>query len=1179
MTDRKPPRETSSVHPNPSSPPPSDTGRPPGRKKKRRWLRRFILLVVLLVVFVGALIGLAPTIISTETGTGYVLSFANGLIHGDVGLDDLSLSWGGPVEIRGLTVSDPEQQEVLRVDRVSLPGGVWGIITSPLSLGEITIDTPQTVLYLKPGGGISIVDAFQLRKPRPKKDEPITLPEIHGKLHLASGTVKVVRPDGTSVQANDLVLDVDLRTFNQIDAQLGLTLPDETKLEGQVDVQQIAPGGRLDVTSAKGTIKLTTDHRMDVRPIAEFAAGKEGASGSAGFNLDGQITPGKARLALAADVAKFQFARRARVGAEPVSARLNVTLDYTPENLAVVLDADGDPGTVHADLDFRTGGTAPDVTFDRILASLLTGEPIALPEFTLNANSQVDLARLGQAVPELLAVRQDRQLASGQLTLRSLNVTGGSNASAAAELAIRDLAARSTDGGGLARLDDMTVVLDSVIEAGQGLNVRKLELITAFATVSASGTPTRFAASFDARLDRLQSELGQIFDMSQGQVAGTIKGTLNASRPSEERVDISLDAQAQSVQYITQDSRFDLDHGTVTKKGYVTLDDKKVVALTLTEATADLSDEVAVTANGNYEFEQGGWNADIQITRGNLTFLSSRAAGLGLAELARYAGNVGMTASLRQASRNQPLATTGQVTASNLQVDGQLLLEGESRLEWSGVNLATDMSSVNIGQVSLKSRPATLDAADIQFLGGDKPALQGKAGGVMDLAACLKALALVGKWESTPTMGGRLTMEATGRTQGKAIELTGTSTIDNLTVGVGENTLEPGQVMLAYGLNLDSDARTIRLQQGRLESRPLSLEVTGHVNEYNARKVLDLNGRYQASWPELTAILHELVPATRDTISLAGQSASTFSLKGAAGREDVKPAFRDVITGLDLSWASANAYDIELGKATLSPMLKDGKLSLPEATVPASQGQIRLRADIDLAPDEPRLTIPGKLVFLDNVVVTEELSRSILSRINPIFYHLARVDGRAQLDLQNIDVPLGESIKTTGTGRGHLDLSDMKMGPAGMFAELLALGGRTKDEVYPVKVSGVDFVLEDGRIMYDNFQLIFPEDFDLIFRGSVGFDETLDLVVSIPVRPEMLERFKVKDSVVDVARVLANLRIDVPITGTREKPKLDFSQVDFKSLLGDAIKEDAAKTATDTAINVLKLLGPKKKDE
>ena len=92
----------------------------------------------------------------------------------------------------------------------------------------------------------------------------------------------------------------------------------------------------------------------------------------------------------------------------------------------------------------------------------------------------------------------------------------------------------------------------------------------------------------------------------------------------------------------------------------------------------------------------------------------------------------------------------------------------------------------------------------------------------------------------------------------------------------------------------------------------------------------------------------------------------------------------------------------------------------------------------------------------------------------------------------------------------------------------------------------------------------------------MGLDETLDLVVSLPIGVGLLERLGVRGPVSEYARKLTGSRVDIPIVGTRLKPKLDFSRVDVESLISGVIQEEAGQKLGDLLRG---LQGDDKKDK
>jgi hypothetical protein len=239
-----------------------------------------------------------------------------------------------------------------------------------------------------------------------------------------------------------------------------------------------------------------------------------------------------------------------------------------------------------------------------------------------------------------------------------------------------------------------------------------------------------------------------------------------------------------------------------------------------------------------------------------------------------------------------------------------------------------------------------------------------------------------------------------------------------------------------------------------------------------------------------------------------------------------------------------------MGPAKLSPALRDGQLLIPDARIPAEGGgEVNLGALVDFRGPDPTLRIERRLVVLDKVPITPLLSNLVLSRVNPIFLFMSRVEGTATMNVQNLNLPFGDSIETAGRGHGQLDLRTLQVQPMGILTDLLSLGGIIPQGLYSVRSDVVEFEVRDGRIHYDNFTLIFPPAVDLKFYGSVGFDDTLDLVVSIPLTPDVLTNLGLGHVMPGTPELLEGLRVDIPMSGTRENPKLDLARVDKTKIL------------------------------
>jgi len=235
----------------------------------------------------------------------------------------------------------------------------------------------------------------------------------------------------------------------------------------------------------------------------------------------------------------------------------------------------------------------------------------------------------------------------------------------------------------------------------------------------------------------------------------------------------------------------------------------------------------------------------------------------------------------------------------------------------------------------------------------------------------------------------------------------------------------------------------------------------------------------------------------------------------------------------------------------------------------ANGGKMRLGATVDMRAGEPVLNMPGPTAILEDVQLDPEVGKKLLSRFNPIFADVVQLEGKINLAIaEPIMLPLKKGSELPCAGSGRLDLGGLKVQPKGMLADLMQMVGLAGGESRSMEIGSVDFRIEQGRrIAYDDFTVTFGGVLDLKFYGSVGLDDTVDLAVSIPVRAALLESLGVEGPLLDYARVLEGARVDIPITGTRLKPKLSPSRKTIESLVSKAVeallKEEAVKRLKD----------------
>jgi hypothetical protein len=1145
------------------------------RPRKRRW--RIIVLAVL--VFLILLVAAVPWIVSLRFVSDRVISYASNAARGEIRLEKLSATWFGPTTVEGLTVLDPERREVLSLRRLRLAPGIWHLITDHEAFDKLEIESPDLVLYLDQENRVSIAEAFEpVREGVP--DEAASsaddLPAFTGSISIAEGRVELARSDGSRYEATDIDGEFDLATLARVDGRVSVKLEGGSRLHCRMSATDLVRGGTIDVDGSSGTFTLEMDGPAQIGPLARIALQRAGLTGVANVKLDARKQPGDVSANFEATVVGFQTEERAAGEASPLDASVTGTLNLKDEVLTAQAELSGTPGTAKADLRYRYSGSPPEVSAEQVASAILGGESLTLPEFTMMVESNIDLAAVDRAVPGSLRMPDGPALTGGRISVSELRVAGGARPEISGVMRVSGLSAQQD--GTPTTLEPVSLTVNATLEPGAGLTIERADVTSGFATVNASGTINKLKAQFACDFASVQAQLGKLVGLGTMELDGQLSGTLDANRVDDDRINTALELEARQVRYAAGERSIAVPQTLVKQKGHVELSEKKLARVDVDEFSVDLGGQVVADGAGWFDMSKKGFSASVNLRRADVEYVSQRAAEWGIKDLERFTGNLRGDVSAARGSDSEPIRSSGGLTVEQLAAAGEALFDEDVLMTWSGATFDTRTMRLAVPKGGLKSDVASVDLRGIRVDGDTGTIRQGKLRGSVDAVRVLRAVEIASGQEKPAYIRGKLAFDATISQSREGIKLAGTADVADLEIGSGKNAIREKRGDLQYEATVDTSAHRLVLGPTRLTSTPLSLELSGSIDKYDSAMIASLQGQYDASWKELTALLHQFVPSTGNLVVVEGTSKSNFKVSGPLNKDGVVPPYRNVKAEVSIGWDAASIAGVELKKGTISPKFVNGRLNLQSTAIPTLEGNVRLRATLDTTTPGMTLTIPGKNKVLNGVKVTRELSRDLLSHINPVFYQVAAASGAVDLTVNDLVFPLEESARGKATGDGKLQLTDMLVTPAGLLQKLIALGGNPEAaKMISMVVQGLDFTVANGRISYEDFTLIFPGDFDLKFSGFVGLDDAVDLIVSVPIRPELLERLGVGSDAIRYARRLAGERVEIPILGTRTKPKVLLERINVQELLLKALTDKTEETITDVLGDILEDV--KKKNE
>lgn len=1139
-------------------------------RSRRRRRRR----VVLLLFFLGlaVLIVLAPRILSARFVLGYALDRVSNTIRGRVECDGLSLSWGGPCVVRGIALFDDRDRLVARVERLRLSAGLLDLLWSREQLGEIVLSEPTAELLIDETDSVSLLAAIEPVAEAEPEPESAPFPSISAHVRLESGSVRIVRGN-ERYDVSGLAGSIKLSQSTDIHGELNARLAGESPIELKIDGRELASSGTLSLASAVGTASVAMPASANLGPLVSMLLGSEELSGTGRIDASVQFEPGEIAATIHASGNDILFADSAAALAHPIDAVAGFDVQLVGNALSVRARINGEGLSAEFTADYPIDAGGLSISPSSLVDAALGGDVVALPELRLEGSAEIDLAAIDRALPGVLPLRPGHSLVSGRFITPSLRVNGGSTGSLGLRAELVEVATSSTTG--LTKLEPIAIDIDARLPSGSGIVLDRGELRTGFGSVRGEGSLDGLSSRFDTDLAAMTNQLGAVLDLDalglrDLGLEGRIEGSASVKRRDERVLDTKVDVQARNFTVMTDEGTVRVEQATFNKAGRLTLSEGRFERADVERFQLDVDDRLIVQGSGAYEVADGKLGLDMNVMHAELAYIAKHLRSFDVRALDDTAGSFTGTVAVARTSSETGFTSSGSLTASQLSTGNTLLTDAPVAIEWTDLNRETD-GTLSLTSSRVRSSFGQVNANDIRIASGNLAAPAGRLEGWFDITKARNVMnALAGK---TPAddLAGRLAFLTVLAPAGSGVRLTGTANATNVSMRVDGQSLTEPSVGLVYDLAVDATAERVTINNGRISTASGNVDLSGTVGDLKTAMNARLRGRFDANWGELTPILHALAPSTADLLTIEGNRSGTFEWEGPLAGLTAAPALRRASASAQVAWERATVTDLQLGAATLSPTLRSGTVSLPPADIPIAGGKVRLAGDVDLLASPPIFRMDGVHPVLSDARVTPELGRELLSRINPIFYELAAADGVVNVSLRDVSVPLDGTATRAASGGGRIETVDMRIAPAGLLAELLTIADVSSEgEMIAAGVRSTNFTIEKGRLGYRDLTLVLPRKIDLRFSGSVGLDGTLDLAVSVPMSRELLRRLGVKKDVARYAETLLDERVEIPITGTREEPILEFVRINTEELLERALKETAEDALRDALDDLLR---------
>ena len=1095
-----------------------------------------------------------------------------------------SLGWFSTVELRDVDVMSREDAPLLSDAEITLDRTLLELLFEGIDGATLTIANPHIDLVADDRGTNWERALAPLLS---KSDAGGSVPAIT--IQLQQGTVDIYGADRQTGRLSQWNLVAQIRPGEvlplAVETSATIASTHAADTPGQISaVLRFAPAGAADSPTGELTWETTGVQMDSIAPILHQLLPKAQLRGrlTSIATLDWQRDTARAEIKLMGHECAFQ-SPEVLSGETLVMQQGNLEVRATKQGTTVKVDR----------LRFGSDLAEFDLTALCHHESQSSGEEIErlpLRFEAVQARGSVDLARIAAQLPVALRLRQGTQIRSGQLEF-SVDLAAAENGRRwQADVTASELAAIA-DGRPLRWKRPIAMQL-KLQETGNGHWRGNAVCRSDHLAIQATGSPRAATLAFQADLTELARDIQPLVDLDGMQLAGRMQASVDLTRKDSGRVDVDGQGIIEAFDLrLAEGKEFSEPRMTLRLQGQASMKGNKLVALR----------EALLRVNSAQD------HAEVKLA--SPVTLAHLLTGLPL-EI-RAGGDLASwhdRASLQQVFSAGPPEGTfntelqGRFSLAEIQLDrGEMKIKNLKLPLESGVLKQPDLTLTGRGGwkplsgeftdlaigIRAPAFAAWTEKMNIQIPdGGDVSAQQQRlpvADGTLFLRGDLAALAPL-----LLNRSGAADFSVTGRAEGKfefeteaqKISLTphlairqfsvqkfqqsnGRVVDRGATAAVQPTSLTPvwqdQEISLNGRLVYDTRQDQIRIEQLAAGSRALGVsQCTGTITGLAGQPLADLEGELSYDLATVTRMLEGR--GFDDQLAIVGKGKRPFFYRGPLAFDQPQASGADgawwagIEAGAGLSWDFFQVLGLRGSRGDFRAELTKGIIRGSPIDISFGGGQLRTVPFVRFDSGPPVLLL-SQDTQISRALITEELCRDWLQYLAPVMADATRAEGQFSLQLNRSVIPVETPRAGTLEGTFTIHEANIRPGPvtreiANIAAQVDALINRRPTPNEPalkIDPQEIPFRMVRGRVEHQNFKI---EVGDVMVRtsGSVGLDQTLDLVAEIPIREKWVQRDP-------VLRSLAGQTLKVPIRGTVQKPKLDgkaIAQLSKQMLQGAA---------------------------
>lgn len=1195
---------------DPLSKPPATKPSRPQRSDRPRRRRRWPWILLVLVLGILAL----PNLITLLGLERHAIDMALSDFKGNLTVGRSSVGWFQPVILKNVSAVDQAGQPLFSAAEIRTSKRLYSFLNTN-DYGLIELKQPVVNLHLRPDGS-NLEDALENYIPNAAPANATTqstqnasaaLPKISVSIVDGAATItSSATPQAWAVDQLNMAAELQSQTApvaSTIQCRVTAFLPDAGGTQipqstGSLNVSAQIDAGQseLSLNSVNASVQSQQLPMSIVGPLVQRFLGPTQFAG----DLDCEIVAAcdLKNSSVAATVQSLNLSQLQMVAPQLIG---NDRFQLASANSSGKINLS--PALLSADnFKFNTdvGEVKANGSFDlNQITQLSSGQSTPATDFQMDG--RLDLAALVKMLPNTFHTHQDLKLESGSATF---HVGSQSQANQRRLVINLDTANLKANRAGQSIVWNEPIrLVGNLVESGGTFALQQLQCVSDFLTIDGSANFSEAVFDVNGDLSLLTDRLSDFVDLQSFSAEGILSGKFGWQLRDPAGNNATLQsltaAQDRPVEVI---GNFQIAKPIIRMPGLADWKQPRV--------DVQISGSLVSMAAGNTQVNQAALRANlgseqIQLSlaqpvadaaaNSNWGFNTQVVGDLG--GLIRHVQNFVDLGPIRARGATDITCLTtytgDELQFSNVKYDlrnvamnGFSLIIEEPQINGdANLNYNLNTGVIDVKNATLSSRALSASGKNIAIIVADNIQINGDVAFRADVNRAADWIQMSPTDDSIFWFGdaqGTLKMASDLQGIGANVEMT----IANLTAGQKTNSVIPAgnsafqnvsaasnmatlwtekNVAIGGNAKLSNDFDSVLFQSMQIQANSITANLNGTISELSSRMMADLNGVWNPRWEKIDSLLDVY---TGRTVTLKGQGEQPFLVRGpllptseqtAASGAYISPALQ---LSTRVAWTQGSVFEMPIGGSQVDVIVDQGVAAMQTGDIAFAGGKVQLAPQIDLRSAEPVLYLDRKRI-LDNVKLTPETARTMLKYINPLAADATAAQGTFSIDSEGIKVPLLDPANMEANA--IVTLHDVVVGAGPLAQQLIGTAKQIQTVLRPDKVNNRDYNtwlkmseqsvpvnVKNGRVYHEGIRFS-HDDIRVTTKGSVGFDQTVDMVAEIPIA----------DDWVGDNQYLAGLKgqsISIPISGTVSKPILDRRAIQNFST-------QIAKQAASSAIN------------